>query len=816
MYANVLVDIEGAGAPGPLTYSVPEEMRPALAIGSYVRVPLGTRPVLGYVVALDTEPPAVETKPILACIHPEPVFDAPLLGLATWMAHRYYASLAETVRCIVPEGLATRQRTLVSLQNVPDPEAAASILERRSPGLASLIRILAGHSALDVHDLRARWEGKDVTAALGRLRSRGWIREQVVLDNPPARPRVVRAFTPAAPPETLAEQAQRREKRAPAQALALGLFAGRGDAPLLAPEAAALGASAAVLRALVAEGLLHEERVEVRRDPWRSGGRAAPPPLLMPAQAQAVAAIEEALASGQHDTILLHGITASGKTEVYLHAIAGVLAHGRDAIVLLPEISLTAQVVDIFKGRFGDRVAVLHSKLSAGERYDEWRRLRSGEARVAVGPRSALFAPCRPGLIICDEEHEPSYKQENSPRYHARYAAQQRARIADALLILGSATPSVESYYLAQSGEYRILEMPERVPGRVLPTVHVADLCGAEARGASPIFSQALLDGLASRLERREQAILFLNRRGFASFVLCRDCGHTPQCPNCSVSLTLHTQDHSLRCHHCNHRRAAPTLCPQCQGDRIRPFGLGTERVEEEVRAHFPDARVLRMDRDTTAGKDAHTRLYRAFRDGEADILVGTQMVAKGLDFPNVTLVGVVAADLGLNVPDFRAAERTFHLLVQVAGRAGRGERPGEVVIQTFNPDHYAVRAASNQDYAAFYAQEVDFRRELRYPPFGVLVSILSSDTDADAAEARATRTVAAIAAAAKRGPGGIEVLGPAPAPLARVKRRYRWRVLVRGTDDREVQAAVRAGLGALTTADLDGLVVDVDPCGMM
>lgn len=815
MFASVIVDIESTGAPGALTYEVPPEMASQLSIGSYVRVPLGGRQALGYVVGFSAAYDG-PTKPITNLVHPEPIFDAPLLDLAAWMADRYFCTLPETLRCLAPEGLATRLRTLVSLQNVPDPEAAAAALERRSPALASLVRLLAAGEPVDVAALRSQWPGDNLPAALRRLKARGWIREQCELASRPAHPKMVPAFRPARPAAELAAEAERRARKAPAQSRALALFAERG-VHILGTEAAALGLSAGVLRSLAEEGLLAAERVPVRRDPWQARAPAAPPPALTPAQQQAVAIAREALDAGQHDVLLLHGVTGSGKTEVYLHAIAMALQRGRDAIVLLPEIALTAQVVEVFKGRFGDRVALLHSALSSGERYDEWHRLRSGEARIAVGARSALFAPCRHlGLLVVDEEHEPSYKQENTPRYHARHAAIERARAVDALVILGSATPSIESFFLADAGDYHLVSLPERVSTRPMPAVQVVDLRAGKKEMAPTIFSAPLLDGLSARLERGEQSILFVNRRGFASFVLCRDCGYTEHCPNCSVSLTLHAVDHSVRCHHCNYGRPAPTTCPKCQGDRIRPFGLGTERVEEEIRALFPQARVLRMDRDTTAGKDAHGRLYRAFRAGEADILIGTQMVAKGLDFPGVTLVGVVAADTGLNVPDFRAAERTFQLLTQVAGRSGRGERPGEAIVQTFNPDHYAIIAARDQDYAAFYAREVDFRRELGYPPFGAIVNVHSADSDPGMAQARAARAAAAIAEAARQKRSEVCILGPAPAPLARIKRRWRWHVVVRGPQDGEVQRLVHAGIASLPVADRDALAVDADPMAML
>ncbi|HEX3000600.1 MAG TPA: primosomal protein N', partial [Armatimonadota bacterium] len=548
MYVDVVVDIESAGAPGVLTYLVPEALQASIGVGAYVRVPLGTREVLGYVVGLKPSFTGEGIKPITALVHTESLFDPPLLSLARWMTRRYFSSLSEVLRCIVPEGLATRLRTLVSLQDVPDPEAIAISFAKRAPVLSRLIHELAAQECTDLRVLRDSWEGSSLSSALSRLRARGWLQETVELESKPARAQKRRAFTAALPASALIAEAEARQKRAPAQAHALHFFAERGDSPLIAAEATAEGLSAAALRVLARDGLLQESSLTVRRDPWHgSKTRTTPPPLTV-GQQHAVDVITETLATGQHDTILLHGVTASGKTEVYLHAIHESLARGRDAIVLLPEISLTAQVVDVFKSRLGDRVALLHSRLSAGERYDEWRRLRTGEAQVAVGPRSALFAPCRnPGLIILDEEHEPSYKQENDPRYHARRAARERAKLADAVLVLGSATPSVESYYLASTGEYRLVEMPERILGRALPKSTVVDLRTSGDKAKVEIFSEALMDGLADRLRRGEQSILFLNRRGFASFILCRECGYTAQCPHCSVALTLHVSDRSLR-----------------------------------------------------------------------------------------------------------------------------------------------------------------------------------------------------------------------------------------------------------------------------
>ncbi|HOK55242.1 MAG TPA: primosomal protein N', partial [Armatimonadota bacterium] len=409
-------------------------------------------------------------------------------------------------------------------------------------------------------------------------------------------------------------------------------------------------------------------------------------------------------------------------------------------------MSLTTQVLNIFKYRFGDKVAVLHSMLSAGERFDEWTRVQNGEVDVVLGARSAIFAPVSNlGLIIVDEEHEPSYKQDSDPRYHGRDVALRRAEENGALAVLGSATPSIESYYLAKKGDYALIALKERIENRPMPVVSVADLRKEYQKGRATIFSARLRDSIADRLAKKQQVILFQNRRAYATFLLCRECGYTAGCPNCAVSLKLHSAERILRCHHCDHEEAAPTTCPNCGGRRIGQFGIGTERIEEETRAAFPDARVIRMDKDTTTRKGSHGSILDIFRKREADILVGTQMIAKGLDFPGVTLVGVISADTSLNLPDFRAGERTFQLLSQVAGRAGRGADPGEVIIQTFNPDHYAITTAAAHDYEGFYEQEIALRAESGYPPFSSMVNLVASDENEAEARRRLYEFVGAL-----------------------------------------------------------------------
>jgi primosomal protein N' (replication factor Y) len=565
------------------------------------------------------------------------------------------------------------------------------------------------------------------------------------------------------------------------------------------------------------KGLVEVREVEVRRAPRGGFGAEARDVVLTPEQEKALALILQSIDNRDLGPVLLYGVTASGKTEVYMRAIAHVLDKGGQCIVLVPEISLTAQVIDLFRSRFGDRVAILHSALSPGERFDEWRRVQSGQADIVVGPRSAVFAPCRNlGLIIIDEEHETSYKQESTPRYHARRVARWRARLSGAALVLGSATPSVESFYQAQQGRYLLAQMSQRVEERPLAQVEIVDLREEERSQRRGPLSQRLIEVMRERLQRREQTILFLNRRGFSTFIMCHECGTTLLCPNCEVSLVLHLESWEVRCHHCDLRGPAPNVCPQCQGTRLGYLGYGTERVVEFVQDALPGARILRMDRDTTGRKDAHAELLGQFQRHEADVLVGTQMIAKGLDFPNVTLVGVIAADVSLNIPEFRAAERTFQLLTQVSGRAGRGDKPGLVLVQTYSPGHYAIQAAQEQDFERFYRQEIEYRQELQYPPFSVLANLVVTHEDEETAQQHAERIANTLRASFLQLNVRGSVLGPAPAPLARLRGAYRWHLLVKAAAPGQMQKLLARTLRQLPPEMRPSLTVDVDPVNMM
>lgn len=610
--------------------------------------------------------------------------------------------------------------------------------------------------------------------------------------------------------------------RAPRQADLLQYLVEHGGEAALPALLSAVGEGVRQpIRVALQKGWIAAAQEAKRRDPFAGEQVAAQaPPTLTPEQAEALASIQQELIAppGFRQPVLVHGVTGSGKTELYLRAIAAVREQGKQAICLVPEIALTPQMIGRFRSRFGTAVAVLHSALSAGEKYDEWQRIRRGEVSIVVGARSAIFAPFdHVGLIIIDEEHEHSYKQESpAPCYHAREVAEERARLEGALLVLGSATPALESFYKANSGHYRLVTLPHRVDIRPMPQVTLVDMRDELRSGNRSIFSQSLQVALDQTVAAGEQAILFLNRRGYNTFIMCRSCGEAITCPNCAVAMTYHLGDNHLACHYCDHQARVPRVCPNCGSDKIRHMGAGTERVEEELHKLYPHLRVARMDVDTTRHKGAHAQILRAFAERRVDVLVGTQMIAKGLDFPEVTLVGVILADTSLNLPDFRAAERTFQLVTQVAGRAGRGQKPGRVLVQTYQPEHYSLQASRQHDYDTFYAKEIDFRRQLDYPPFSHLIHLVVSG--AEEAPVIATAKAVADLLAAARFSG--QVLGPAPAPLARLRGHFRHHLVLKGDDleqmVREVRSAFTAAGGRWRKGKEIRLTVDVGPVSIL
>ena len=624
----------------------------------------------------------------------------------------------------------------------------------------------------------------------------------------------VRLLKPAGDPPKMSER----------QKMVLEILATRNELPLQELLELA-GTTAQTVRRLEDKGWVEIATRIAERDPYARETILPTTDLaLSPEQSAAFQRIIGAMDQDKAETFLLHGVTGSGKTEVYLQAIAHALRRGKGAIVLVPEISLTPQTVERFKARFSSGplqtlVAVLHSHLSTGERHDEWHKIRQGRARIAIGARSAVFAPVDPlGLIIVDEEHEHSYKQEEAPRYHARDVAVVRGQMEKAVVVLGSATPSMESFHNAERGKYQLLDLPTRADDKQLPIVRVVDMrmAGKGDKGP-PIFSPQLKEAILQRLERKEQTMLFLNRRGFASALQCPLCGYVAQCPNCSVSLTYHRLIQQVRCHICDYKADAPTVCPdpKCKNPAIRYAGLGTERVESTLIKLFPHARIRRMDSDTLKRKEDYRNILGDFRTGKIDILVGTQMIAKGLHFPNVTLVGIIHADLSLHVPDFRAGERTFQLLTQVSGRAGRGDVEGEVFVQTFTPFHPAIQYARRHDFAGFYEQEIEFRKQLNYPPLGRIALLTLKGRNEEKVSFTADHVKRELEAIKVEVPDLI-VAGPAPAPLARAETQYRYQIMLRTHQMTRLGRRLSVLLSAMSLPDDVMLTVDVDPVSMM
>jgi primosomal protein N' (replication factor Y) len=780
-------------------YAVPDELAPCVHSGTLVQVPFGTREVQGVVFDAAAQPePSLTLKPIRAVLDPRPVVTPSGVELARWISAYYDCPIAETVAAMLPPGLS--RRTIYEISLVVDARIGRLTAAQRDV-LASVPS--GGSIALD----RLTQIDPTYATAISSLVRRGILQRTARLSTA-AGPRTIRyvELTGAEPNGRLGAKGQ----------AVLAVLGHAGGALSLSELNRHVGGASAALGPLQRRGLVRVYNEAVRRDPIAHRTPQTTRPLSLSAeQADALHSITVAMEARAAETFLLFGVTGSGKTEVYLQALDAALQMGRQGIVLVPEISLTPQTMDRFAARFPERVALLHSGLSDGERLDEWERARSGTVGAVVGARSAIFSPLPDiGLIVLDEEHDASYKQDRAPRYHTRDVALRLARATGAVVILGSATPDVTTYHAALQGTYQLCRLTTRpaaaqgarardpltpnayplTPGDDgLPPVEIVDLRQELHAGNRSMFSRSLQSAIKDALHRGEQAILFLNRRGAATFVICRDCGYVVRCHNCDLPYTYHSATEELICHRCDSRTVPPDLCRRCGGWRIRYFGLGTQRVEEEAHRLFPGARLLRWDRDVIGGRHGHEHVLDRFARHQADILVGTQMVAKGLDIPNVTAVGVISADTALNLPDFRAAERTFQLLTQVAGRAGRHALPGRVVVQTYAADHFAIQAASLHDYQAFYDQEILFRAESGYPPYARLLRLVYSHEDPERCRQEAERLARQLRGALSLLRNG-EVIGPAPCFIGKVAGRYLWQVLVRADDVHPVLPLIPSG----------------------
>lgn len=798
--AQVIVDVPTMQTNRPYTYQVPKRLEHQIGVGMRVVVPFGrgNRKVQGFVVGVDSPSNYDgELKPIDALMDLTPAINPELMKLSSWLADQTYSFRISCLYLMLPNVMKAKTTRIVKVNGHLNDEDQYGLFH--------------GKNELDFASVQ---NDPQAVSRLMKLRREGKVSLQYVVSDR-ARAKTITAIKAVLSADDYRDTLLKIPKNAKAQAKLLNYLVTIGNKPIpLKAARQKSGLSDATFRTGEKKGWLKKVAMEVLRTPGQNmpnDDQAHTEPLkLNQEQAAAVSAIDDSIKKQESQTYLLEGVTGSGKTEVYLQSIAAALKQGRSALMLVPEISLTPQIVSRVKSRFGSTVAVLHSGLSNGERYDEWRRIESGKAKVVVGARSSIFAPLKNiGLIVMDEEHESSYKQDDSPRYHAREVAKWRSCYHHCPLVLGSATPSLESRARAMKGVYKRLTLKHRVNQRPLPPIQVVDMRPEVKKSGDTNFSQTLVSQLRDRINRHEQSILMLNRRGFSSFMMCRDCGFVLKCPNCDISLTLHMATRSMKCHYCGHEEPIPKFCPKCGSRHIRYYGTGTEQAESELHHLLPEAKVIRMDVDTTRRKGMHEKLLDEFGQHKADILLGTQMIAKGLDFPDVTLVGVLNADMGLGLPDFRASERTFDLLCQVSGRAGRADKEGAVVIQTFNPDNYAIRLAQHQDYEKFFRVEMGLRHRGGYPPYYYTVRVMVSHPE----ERQAAAAITAIRGQLSDGlaPSTV-ILGPTPRAIARVKRRYYYQLVIKYKHDPALHQLLTQISQQTQSKGFDDVHVAIDP----
>ncbi|MGQ2284301.1 primosomal protein N' [Leuconostoc pseudomesenteroides] len=762
-YAQIIVDVPTMQTDQPYTYVIPEEMIDQILPGMRVTVPFGRRKVMGFVIGIraTTDLSEEQLRPLTTILDLSPVLNTELLSLSDYLADETFAFRISILQTMLPNALKA------------DYQHFIKIVGKVSDDVAN--RLFMGLTEIAFH--ASQYSDKDL-AMLAKLRRQHSIEVRIeVNDRAKVKTQLAYQFSQNVTILKAAQQSLRPTAKKQAQLMAF-ILQHVGETWLKKELQEMLPVSDATLAHAVTHEWLVKKHVEALRDPFKATVQKSNPLDLNDEQQQAFDRISASADLHRFAPFLLEGITGSGKTEVYLQVAQHVLKQGKTVLFLVPEIALTPQMVRRVKSRFGEQTAVLHSGLSDGERYDEWRRIERGDVQIVVGARSAVFAPLdNLGLIIVDEEHETTYKQSDNPRYNARDVALWRGEYYQIPVILGSATPSLETRARAQRGVYERLTLTQRAGGAKLPKVDVIDMKDTLADGPETNFSAELKDKIADRLNKKEQIVLMLNRRGFSSFVMCRDCGFVPRDPNCNLAMTLHMDSHTLKCHYCGHEESIPTVCPNCGSKRIRYYGTGTEKVAVELAELFPTARVIRMDQDTTRKKGSMDKLLEKFGRHEADILLGTQMIAKGLDFPDVTLVGVLNADTALGLPDFHASERTFQLLTQVSGRAGRAQKSGEVVVQTFNPQHYAIVFAQQHDYEGFYHQEMRARHAGNYSPYYYTVQIQASHSDENQAALQMLQVARWLRAHVDQ---DVIVLGPSPKPIAKMRNRYYFQIILK------------------------------------
>ena len=783
----------------PFTYQIPEKFQDFLQIGMRVVVEFGNgnRKIQGFVTGLTDEYSSEhQLKSVIDVLDLNPVLSDEAMAMADWLTQRTFAFKIRCLQVMLPNAMRASYRKTLKLTG-----------EITDSNLATLFD----------HQSEVEFNPQKLTSSqlnqIEKLRKANQIEIVYHVDDR-AKSKLVWAFKAQMTVEELQTAKKTLRKNAAKQKRLLDFLITNHEQEFVQSDVTRENNfTANDLKVAAEKGWITRYQIEKYRNPYQIDQvQPSTPKKLTAEQAQATNAVDQAIDEKKAATFLLEGVTGSGKTEVYLQIIQHALAQGKSALMLVPEISLTPQIVRQFKARFGDQVALLHSALSDGERYDEWRRIEKGDAQVVVGARSAIFAPIKNlGVIIMDEEHETSYKQEDMPRYHARDVAQWRGQYHHCPVVLGSATPSLESRARAQKGVYQWLRLTKRINGKDLPHVQLVDMRQAGRYAPTTDISQELATEIQKKLALNEQVVLMLNRRGYSSFLMCRECGEVIKCPNCDISLTYHKDTNSLKCHYCGHEEPVPQVCPNCHSKAVRYFGTGTQRVEKELTELFPTARILRMDVDTTRRKGAHERILDEFGKHHADILLGTQMIAKGLDFPNVTLVGVLNADTSLGLPDFRASERTFQLLTQVSGRAGRAEKEGNVLIQTYNPDHYAIQYAQRQDYEHFFGKEMQVRHQGGYPPYYYTIQITASArTEADAAQKMFQIRGEIVDYLSQN----AVILGPTPQSIMRINNRYYYQLVIKYKNEPQLENYLQNLLLTSQKEERNGLqiVIDRDP----
>ncbi|WP_374721921.1 primosomal protein N' [Peribacillus tepidiphilus] len=800
--AEVIVDVPAKQTDKPFDYLIPEKWQGLVKPGMRVAVPFGPRMVQGFVVDLKSESEFKGLKNISKLLDIEPVLNKELLELGDWLTEETLCYKISAFQAMLPAAMKAKYEKKI--------RRTKSFSEKNTDG--AIYKLFQQKESILWEEIANRNDLKLFQKEI----EKGYLEVYYEVKDKYNK-KTIKVICRKASKTELQAAIHSMSKGAKKQKEILSYFI---DHEKVAQKdlLQKLSTTTAPIKALIDRGLLQEMEEEIYRDPYENRSFEKKKPFkLTEDQEKALAPILKTVENGIHDIFLLYGVTGSGKTEIYLQSIDEVLKRNKQAIMLVPEISLTPQMVKRFKERFGDEVAVLHSGLSIGEKYDEWRKIHRQEVSVVVGARSAIFAPFqRLGIIIIDEEHESSYKQEESPRYHARDVAIKRGQSNSCPVILGSATPTLESFARAKKERYHLLPLRNRMNNSKLPSVEVVDMREELRGGNRSVFSVKLLEKMKDRIEKKEQIVLFLNKRGHSSFVMCRNCGDVCNCPNCEISLTYHRYNNLLKCHYCGYEEPMPSICPSCGSEAIRFFGTGTQKVEEELGKILPEARVIRMDVDTTSKKGSHEKLLTAFQEGKADILLGTQMIAKGLDFPNITLVGVLSADTMLHLPDFRSAEKTFQLLTQVSGRAGRHQLPGEVIIQTYTPDNYAIKLASEQNYDAFFLQEMMLRKQNAYPPYFFIALITVSHEDLLYTVSVTEKISRLFQKSLSR---EATILGPVASPIARINNRYRYQCLIKYKREPELKNILKKVLdhyqNEMATKGLQ-ITIDLNPQMMM